>query len=61
MPAKVNCREAVRLLSAAIDRNLSAEEQGALERHLAACLMCRNYEVQVKFLHQAAGRFHSEG
>ena len=59
--AKVNCREAARLLSAAIDRALSEEETGALQRHLTACLMCRNYEVQVRFLHTAAGRFHSDG
>jgi hypothetical protein len=59
--AEVNCRAAARLLSKAIDRPLSAEEKGALERHLAACLYCRNYEIQVKFLHEAAGRFRSEG
>jgi DNA-binding FrmR family transcriptional regulator len=59
MAAEVSCREAVRLLSAAIDRALSGAETTALERHLAECLYCRNYEVQVKFLHKAAGRFLS--
>ena len=58
---KVRCREAARLLSAAVDRPLTEEETGALQGHLAACLMCRNYEIQVKFLHKAAGRFHSDG
>ena len=61
MAADVNCRAAARLLSAAIDRELSADETAALERHLAKCLKCRNFEIQVKFIHKAAGRFRSEG
>jgi hypothetical protein len=59
--AELHCRAAARLLSTAIERALSAAETGALERHLAACLDCRNYEIQVKFLHKAASRFRSEG
>jgi len=59
--AEVNCRAAARLLSIAIDRALSVEETGALERHLAECLYCTNYEIQVKFLHKAAGRFRADG
>ena len=60
MAASVSCREAARLLSAAVDRALSADETQALERHLSACLYCRNYEIQVKFVHKAAGRFQSD-
>ncbi len=57
---ELNCHAAARLLSVAIDRPLSKEETGALERHLAACLHCRDYEIQVKFLHKSASRFASE-
>lgn len=60
MAPELNCRNAARLLSVAIERPLSKEETEALERHLAACLHCRNYEIQVKFLHKAASRFGSE-
>lgn len=61
MSAEVACRRAARLLSAALDRSLTAEELAILERHLAACLYCRNYEIQIKFLHKAAGRFRTDG
>ena len=58
----LNCREAARLLSAAHrPLPLTADEAASLERHLAACLNCRNYDAQLKFLRKAAGRFHSEG
>lgn len=61
MATELNCRAAARLLSVAIDRALTSEETQALERHLAKCLYCRNYEIQVKFLHKAASRFRSGG
>ena len=61
MAIDVNCREAARLLSVATERTLLIEETQALERHLAQCLYCRNYEIQVKFLHKAAGRFIADG
>lgn len=61
MSAEVACRRAARLLSAAQDRALSAEEAELLQRHLAECLMCRNYRSQLEFLRRAARRFHGEG
>lgn len=61
MAVDVNCREAARLLSIANERALVADETQALERHLAKCLYCRNYEIQVKFIRKAAGKFHSDG
>ena len=60
MPAKVNCREASRLLSAACERALDAGETEALQFHLGRCLMCRNFESQLKFLRKAASRFSVE-
>ena len=57
MSAKVNCREASRLLSAGYDRGLTEAETQALEYHLGRCLMCRNFDLQLKFLRKAASRF----
>ena len=61
MQGKVDCREASRLLSAAHERALSAGETDSLQYHLGRCLMCRNFEAQLKFLRKAAGRFRSGG
>jgi hypothetical protein len=56
----VDCREASRLLSVAYERKLSADESKALTHHLDLCLMCRNFDSQLKFLHTAAERFRSD-
>ena len=53
----LNCREASRLLSLACERPLDATELRALKSHLDECLMCTNFETQLKFLHKAAGVF----
>ena len=52
--AKVDCRRASRLLSLACERELDGRELAALKRHLAACLMCRNFQGQLEFLGKAA-------
>jgi hypothetical protein len=58
---KVNCREASRLLSAACDRDLDVGESEALQYHLGRCLMCRNFQGQLRFMRLAASRFRSGG
>ena len=55
----VDCREASKLLSAAYERKLSPAESQALTYHLDRCLMCRNFDSQLRFLHAAAERFRS--
>ena len=60
MEDDVNCRAASRLLSVAYERKLSAEELAALTRHLDECLMCRNFDSQLKFLHSASQRYRSK-
>ena len=57
--ASVDCRAASKLLSAAYERKLSADESQALTYHLDRCLMCRNFDSQLRFLHSAAERFRS--
>ena len=53
----LNCRRASFLLSLACERPLSAHEVRALKVHLDECLMCTNFEAQLKFLHKASGMF----
>ena len=57
MGDSVNCREASRLLSLAYERRLTADELTALQSHLDRCFMCRNFDSQLKFLHQASQRY----
>jgi hypothetical protein len=56
---RVDCRRASRLLSIAYERKLSADESTALTYHLDRCLMCRNFDSQLKFLHEASQRFRT--
>ena len=57
----LSCRKASGLLSLACERPLSADELRALKMHLDECLMCTNFETQLKFLHKAAGVFRTGG
>ena len=56
----LSCREASRLLSLACERALVAEELRSLRMHLDECLMCVNFESQLRFLHKAARAFRGE-
>jgi hypothetical protein len=56
----VSCRAASKLLSVAYERKLSADELDALQRHLDECLMCRNFDSQLKFLHNASQRYRTK-
>jgi len=53
----LNCRQASRLLSLAGERALTEGEVRALRLHLDECLMCVNFESQLRFLHKAAKRY----
>ena len=55
----LDCRNASKLLSLSCERALAAGELEALKRHHDACLMCRNFQAQLKFLRDAAGRYRS--
>ena len=57
--ADLNCRNASLLLSLACERPLTADELRALKLHLDECLMCSNFEQQLKFLHQASRAFRT--
>ena len=59
MKNEVNCREASKLLSAAYERKLSADELAQLQHHLDECFMCRNFDSQLRFLHDASRRYRT--
>ncbi|HSV15617.1 MAG TPA: zf-HC2 domain-containing protein [Tepidisphaeraceae bacterium] len=48
----LNCREATRLVSDALDRNLRVFEQAGLSAHLALCKNCRHFRSNLKFLEE---------
>lgn len=49
----MNCRQAVRLMSEAMDRPLKGGERFALRFHWLICVGCRNYRRQLSFLRRA--------
>jgi hypothetical protein len=55
----LDCRHASRLLSLACERPLDANELRALKLHLDECLMCTNFETQLRFLHKASEVFRN--
>ncbi|QEL55711.1 zf-HC2 domain-containing protein [Chromobacterium paludis] len=53
---KLSCREASRLISAGLDRPLSAAEHLKLRMHLLLCGNCRQFSRQLDLLRQGARR-----
>ncbi|AXE32326.1 hypothetical protein DK842_21860 [Chromobacterium phragmitis] len=53
---KLNCRAASRLISAGLDRPLSATEHVRLRMHLFLCGNCRQFSQQLGALREAARR-----
>ncbi len=45
----------------AYERRLTAAELESLQSHLDQCFMCRNFDSQLKFLHQASEEFRTQG
>jgi hypothetical protein len=56
----VDCRAASQLLSVAYERRLMAAERVALQGHLDKCFMCRNFDSQLRFLHNASQRYRTK-
>ena len=50
---KLTCREASRLISAGLDKELSVTERTALRFHLAVCDACNKVKAQFEFLRRA--------
>ena len=60
MTLNLNCEQAARLLSEAMDRPLSLAEKLALKAHLFLCDMCVNYENQLAVLRQIVKSWHEK-
>ena len=56
MRLKPTCREVHRLVSEGLDRDLSVIERVRMRGHLLICTICRNFNHQMHFLHQAMSR-----
>ena len=57
---KLSCKEASRLLSQSMDREMSVGELARLRLHLMLCDACRNFERQLKQLRQAVMRLFEQ-
>jgi hypothetical protein len=51
----LHCEESTQLLSAGLERDLSAVERWAVRLHAVVCKQCRRFRRQLRFL-QRAGR-----
>ena len=56
----LSCKEASRLVSQGLDRNLGFGERIALRVHLAICDGCTNFKNQVAFLRRAVRQLESK-
>jgi hypothetical protein len=56
----LSCKEASRLVSQGLDRNLGFGERIALRVHLAICDGCSNFKSQVEFVRRAVKRLESK-
>ena len=53
---KLSCKEASRLLSQSMDREMSVGELARLRLHLTLCDACRNFSRQLELLRRAVAR-----
>ena len=53
MTLNLSCREASRLLSEAMDRDLTLGERVALRLHMGICIACTRFNAQLQFLRRA--------
>jgi hypothetical protein len=56
----LSCKEASRLVSQGLDRNLGFGERVALRLHLAICDGCSNFKDQVAFLRRAVKQLETD-
>jgi hypothetical protein len=53
----LNCKEASRLISEGLDRDLDIGQRTALRLHLFICTACTRVKKQFAFLHGAAPQY----
>ena len=54
---KLTCKEAARLISEGLDRNLNVAERTRLQLHVAVCKACARVTRQFEFLRRAARQY----
>lgn len=57
----ITCKEAARMVSEGLDRDLPADEQLRLRAHLAICRGCQSISERMAFLRRAVKRVASRG
>jgi len=57
---KLTCKEASRLLSQSLDREMTVGELARLRLHLTLCDACRHFEKQMKQLRRALTRLFQQ-
>jgi hypothetical protein len=57
MKLLLSCREASRLISEELDRELGVAERASLRVHLAICVACTRVTRQFEFLRRAARQY----
>lgn len=53
----LSCKDANRLASEKLDRDLTLRERMALRAHLLMCVGCARFEQQLRFMRKALGRY----
>lgn len=53
----INCKEASRLMSEGLDRDLDLGQRMALRLHLLVCTACSRVKAQVAFLRKEVAKF----
>lgn len=53
LPEKLTCKEASRIISSGLDRDLSVAQRAALRYHLVVCDACSQLKTQFEFLRKA--------
>lgn len=57
MKLMINCREASRLVSEGLDRELPVADRATLRLHLAICTACTRLSRQLEFLRRAVREY----
>ena len=58
---KLNCKEASRIISQGLDKDMSPDQRTALRLHLAVCDACNKLKAQFVFLRRALSAFAGRG
>jgi hypothetical protein len=53
----MTCKDASRLLSEGLDRDLSLTQRATLRLHLSICVACNRVNRQLEFLRKAVARY----